>query len=370
MVGVVHSACSARPLRPVRPEIVGPMDERHWQPTCTRPRGLVRPVRTDAAGQHGPTRGQARSRAWRRSAYGWYVPAYVDSSVVEQRILEQAVRLASTGAITGWAALRWRGAAYFDGLGQGGRVVLPVPMMRLAGGRFERDPAVAWRRGQVLPTEIEVVGGIPCATVQRALFEEMRFSSLRHAVRAMELAATAGLISTELMRIYAAYRRTWTGIPLVREALKLACDHSRSGPETDLKLTWVLDAGLDPPLVNQPVFSMSGRLLGYPDVFDPGLGVGGEYEGIDHKSRDRHRKDVARAEDFRSHGVELFHVVGGDLQVRGLVAGRIHVARQRAREIPASRKSWTLTPPPWWRSEPSLHEMLVGRGMLEALTHR
>lgn len=346
------------------------MDTRHWQPICQRPDDLVRPVRIDYTGEHGPTPGQARGPSWRRTSQGWYVPASVDGSVVEQRILEQAVRLASPGAITGWAALRWRGAAYFDGLAQGGRVVLPVPMIRLAGGRLELDKAVDWRRGQVNTSEFDLVDGVQCASVQRALFDEMRFASMRQGVRAMEMTAAARLISTDLMRVYVSHRPAWTGVPLVREALGLACDQSRSGPETDLKLVWVLDAGLGTPRMNQAVFSTRGELLGYPDVFDAELGLGGEYDGIDHKNRERHRKDVAREDRFRAHGVELFRVVGGDLADRDLVVRRIHAARLRALEMPEHRRAWTLTPPPWWRSERPLHDTLVSQGMVHSLTHR
>ncbi len=346
------------------------MDTRHWQPRCSLPSDLVWPVRTDPSGVRGPTRGQARSSRWRRSAYGWYVPADADSTRVEQRILEQAVRIAGDGAITGWSALRWHGAAYFDGFWPGGRLLRPVSMMRMAGGRFDRDRTVGWSRGQLAPTEVETVAGVQVATPQRALFDEMRYSSLRAAVRSMEMAAAAGLISVELMREYVSHRPAWTGVPLTRDALLLSCDDSRSGPETDLKLVWVLDAGLAYPLVNQPVFSLSGQLLGYPDLFDPELGVVGEYDGVDHKARDRHRRDIAREQRFREHGLEYFSVVCGDLRDTELVVKRIRAARQRAALIPAGLRRWTIAPPPWWSPKPTLHERLMGQGLFHGLTHR
>ena len=88
-----------------------------------------------------------------------------------------------------------------------------------------------------------------------------------------------------------------------------------------MKLVWVLDAGLDAPLVNQPVFDLAGNLLGYPDLLDPEAGVVGEYDGVDHKDRDRHRRDVSREQRYRDHGLEYFTVVGGDLQDVDLVVG-------------------------------------------------
>ncbi|MFD0806573.1 hypothetical protein ACFQ0K_10795 [Nocardioides caeni] len=53
--------------------------------------GLVRPVRLDPSGVRGPTRGQARNRSrYRRSSFGFYVPATADRGNVEQRIVEAA----------------------------------------------------------------------------------------------------------------------------------------------------------------------------------------------------------------------------------------------------------------------------------------
>lgn len=343
------------------------MESRYWQPTCEFPADLVRPVRLDPLGVAGPTRGQARSKRWRRSSHGWFVPTGVDTTRVEQRILEQSMRLSPRGAVTGWAALRLRGANYFDGTTAGGRLETPVPLIRST-GRYPPGGA-DWRRHQVARSERELVHDVWCTTTQRALFDEMRFSSLRGAVRAMEMTAAAGLISTALMWDYVSGRPAWEGVPLVREALRLSGDDSRSPKETDLKIVWVLDAGLPPPLMNQPVFDLAGNLLGYPDLFDPLAGLVGEYDGADHKSRERHRKDVAREQRYRDHGLEYFTVVGGDLLDTSLVVTRIHSTRRRAAYLPVDRRRWTLTPPPWWPRPEPLHQRLVRLGLAPALTH-
>ena len=344
------------------------METRHWQPICEFPTDLVQPVRLDPSGVSGPTRGQARSKQWRRCAHGWYVPANADASRVEQRILEQSVRLSDRGAITAWAALRWRGATYFDGRAHNGLVQLPVPLIRRS-GRYPPGDA-SWRRHQLAGTERELVRDVPCATVQRALFDDMRFSSLRLAVRAMEMSAAAGLISTALMAEYVTDHPAWEGVPLVRQALTLSCDDARSPKETDLKIVWVLDAGLPYPLVNQPVFDHAGNLLGYPDLLDAEAGVVGEYDGVDHKDRDRHRQDVAREQRYRDHGLEYFTVVGGDLHDTELVVKRMLTTRHRAGFIPQENRRWTLTPSPWWPGAETLHDRLLRLGLHDALTHR
>lgn len=324
------------------------MDERNWQPECRRPTGLVRPVPIDPTGVHGPTRGVANGPRFRRTSPGLYVPADVDEGVVEQRILEQGSRIATHGAVTGWAALRWRGAAFFDGNDRDGQW-LPVPLV-VGDFRLRSDPRVDISRAQIASRERSQVAEVWCTTVQRALFDEMRFASdLRSAVVAMDMTAAARLISVNLMARYVACRRAWTGVEQVRSALALASDESRSPQETRMRLVWVLDAGLPTPLCNTPVFDLEGRLLGIPDLFDPDAGLVGEYNGADHKELDRRRLDNAREARFREAGLEYFDLVEGDLRDRPSAVRRMEQTRRRARFAPRDARLWTLTPPAWWR---------------------
>jgi hypothetical protein len=347
------------------------MDDPHWQPRCELPDDLVRPTRLDPTGVAGPTRGQAQGDRWRRTSHGFYVPAHVDGSRPEQRILEQAVRVADRGAVTGWASLRWRGATYFDGTSGGGRERLAVPLLRRSGARAQREVCAAISRGQLAKSERELVQGIWCTTVQRGLFDRMRFQrSVREAVVDLDMAAAAGLISIKLFEQYVAMHPAWEGVVLVREALSLASERSRSPQEVRMRLVWVVDLGLDPPLVNRPVFDLRGNLLGIPDLLDPVAGVIGEYDGAAHKARDRHRKDVAREDRFRGVGLECFRVVGGDLQDRSLVAKRMTATRERAWWRPPEQRLWTTTPPAWWHEPETLDARFERWGMIEALTHR
>ena len=320
-----------------------------WDPWVERPAGLVTPSRIDPLGLTGPTRGQAQGRRWRQCAHGWYVPAAVDESVVEQRILEQGVRLPASGAVTAWASLRWRGAAFFDGLAEGGRVQLPIPVLPGGVGNLRRDPRASVSREQFAPYEREVVAGLGCSTVTRAVFDELRRQGrLRPAVVTIDMAASAGLTSVAEFAAYVGRRNSWTGVPLARKAVALAVDFSRSPQETRVRLIWILDAGLPAPLCNRAVFDLDGNLLGYPDLLDPVAGVIGEYDGADHRSVERHRRDVAREELFRDHGLEYFTVVGADLSDLGLVVARMRRTRERAKFLPPESCAWTLDPPPWW----------------------
>jgi len=343
------------------------MSRHRWTPICERPAGLVRPVPIDPEGLVGPTRGQAQRGRFRATSRGLYVPSEVDSDVVEQRILEQSARIRRYGAVTGWAALRWRGANFFDGLADGGRTVRPVPLV-VGLAKLRGDWRIALSQEQLAPSERELVDGVWCTTVQRAVFDEMRAArSLREAVVVLDMAAAARLISVHLMGEYVAKRSAWTGVPRVREALLLASDDSRSPQETRMRLVWVLDARLPTPLCNRPVFDLRGNLLGIPDLLDPVAGLVGEYDGADHKEGERHREDVAREEVFRNHGLEYFEIVGGDLRDRDGSATRMRSARTRAKFFAPVSRQWTLEVPPWYDVPEDLDDYLARTGRSPAL---
>jgi hypothetical protein len=260
------------------------------------------------------------------------------------------MRLAAGGAVTGWASCRLHGAAFFDGLAHGGRTELPVPLScgplhlirRLGGDELRRDI--------LLDEEIELVQGVPCTVDDRATFDCLRFArDVREAVVAMDMMAAAGRSSPSRMQPYVDRHPAWTGVQQARDALVLADEHSRSPQETRLRLVWVLDAGRPRPLANRPLFDLQGRLLGYPDLIDPQAGVVGEYDGEDHRGALRHSSDVDREAGFRDQGLEVVRVTGPDMRDPLRVTDRIHSSYRRARWLPPHRRTWTLTPPPWWR---------------------
>ncbi len=258
------------------------------------------------------------------------------------------MRLGPQGAVTGWASLLQHGALGFDGLGPDGRTILPVMLVspdRQLRGRVSShvllDRLDDWER--------IVVDGVPCTDVRRALFDLMRHQDLREAVVSMDAAAHVELTSIRRMYGYVLTRARWNGLPLVEEALGLADEHSRSQAETRMRLVWVIDAGLPRPLCNRPIFSLSGELLGVPDLLDVEAGVVGEYDGADHRRRDRRFRDLGRETLFRGHGLEYFTLVAGDLQDRDRAVARMIATRERAlRSTDFREQTWTLRPPPGW----------------------
>ncbi len=181
------------------------------------------------------------------------MPVEVSERVVEQRIYEQAHRIKKHGAVGGWSALRWYGAAYFDGTDRRGGVV-PVHMVT-CGHTLRSDDRVTIDQAGLSVAERVQVAGIWCTTLPRALYDVMRRArGVRDAVVMMDMTAAARLISVRQMVSYVEGRPAYTGVPLVRKALALAIDDSRSPMETLMRLIWVLDAQLAPPLCNQPLF--------------------------------------------------------------------------------------------------------------------
>ena len=149
----------------------------------------------------GPTRGQARGKAWRRTTRGFYVPASTDSRVPEQRIIEQSMPLGAAGAVTGWASLRMHRAGFFDGLDRDGVTPLPVPLIS-PDRQLRPIPGRLVCQDRLAASERVVVRGVPCTEARRATFDEMRRAELRRAVTALDMAAAAELTSVSRMLAY------------------------------------------------------------------------------------------------------------------------------------------------------------------------
>lgn len=329
-----------------------------WDPIAPPPRGLVRPVRVDATGSAGPTRGQAAGPRWRRTTKGYYVPADTPQSV-EQRVLEHSVLVRDGGVVTGWAALRLHGGNFFDGVAPDGRTELPMPIAA-NGDRLRETAGIRLDRGTLHPAEVVTRHGIRCACVERALFDEMvHRDDVREAAVAMDMTAAAQLTSIARMRRYVTWRAGARGVRLVSAALGLADEGARSPQESRLRMVWEIDAEWERPLTNRAVYDVSGSFLGTPDLLDPVRGVVGEYAGADHRDRARHVSDVRREDLFRRAGLEYVEVVGPDLHDRDLVVDRIHAAGERAGRFP---QHWRLGPPLM-----SLDEVLDRADALRAL---
>lgn len=75
---------------------------------------------------------------------------------------------------------------------------------------------------------------------------------------------------------------------------------------------WEGELGFPRPLMNREVLDLSGRVIAVVDLLDVDSGTYGEYNGASHRSRERHRRDEARADALRRAGLEGFVLVAGD----------------------------------------------------------
>jgi hypothetical protein len=340
-----------------------------WDPVCSRPRGLVRPVRIDPSGVHGPTRGQARSRQWRQSSYGFYVPVDADVRRPEQRVLEASMLLPAGGAVTGWASLRLQRAAFFDGRREDGITLDPVAL--IVGPNVRRAPreGIELLRDRLPAEEVICCEGIPCAAAERAVFDETRrATTLTDAVVVYDMAFAAQLTSIRRMQRFLGAHAGWNGVPLARAGLALASEHSWSPFESRVRVVWVVDARLPTPLVNREIFDRgTGRLLGIGDLLDPVAGVVCEADGGEHAAAKRRSRDAGRDGDFRNHGLETLRITGYDLHDKPAMVRRMHEARARALWLPEDQRRWTLQPPPGQTPSPALDELLDERDFLRNL---
>jgi hypothetical protein len=322
----------------------------------------------DPTGTRGPTKSQAAGRGWRRTSKGLHVPAHVDGTVPEQRVVEQAARLQAGDAVTGWGALRLHGARFFDGRRLDGVTPSPVPVVSGPEGRVRCGGDVWVSREPLDASEVEVRCGVPVTTVERALFDEMRrVVDWRESVVAMDMAAAAGLVSISRMQVYAAARTSWRRARRVGRALGYADEHSRSPNEPRMRLVWEVDAGLPRRLTNREIFTRDGRLVGVADLLDPVAGVVGEYDGASHLRTRRRSRDIGREEAMRRLGLEYFDVVRPDLADPAALAGRMRSTRARAAFADPGQRPWTIVPPPGWSQEPSLDARLFQREMAVAM---
>lgn len=309
------------------------------------PAGLVWPFRRDDEG--GPTDWQTRSGAFRRAGRGLWVPAGVAASP-EQRIVEGAARIPGHGALTGWAALRWQGAMWFEGLGPDLR---PRSVAIAVGDQHALRPAAGLQVSQEIlpPGTIRRVRGLRVTSPLWSVAYEMRKApSDEAAIVAFELAALHDLVSiAELAAFVESSLWVRQGVPRIRALLPHLDENSWSPTEPIMRRTWCL-SDHPRPLTNRPVFTMDGRFVGTPDVIDPDAGVYGMYDGALHLAGEVRHGDVAKEAAYRALGLEGVTMMAGDLADREPFVARLREAYERARRRPVEERRWCTDLPHWW----------------------
>lgn len=311
----------------------------------TRP-GVVTPVAVDAAGVTGPTKGLARGKRWRRTSHGLYVPNAVDGSSTYQRTVEAAAGTPEATAVTGWAALHWQGARWFEGRAYDGS---PLPVWLALGDtrHLARRSGVQYCYDWLFDDDLIHVDGLPLTRPERSVcIGAMRARSLEDAVQFIDMAAASDLVSLDELGLYAERLRGRPHTRRLFSAILLAVENAWSPLESTIRLRWLArrDSAL---LCNAPIFDADGNHLFTPDLFDPVAGVSGEYDGVVHDETRVRRRDLNREEVAREYGIERVAMVSTDLRDMVSFERRLEAAYVRAGLRRASPR-WTLEQPHWW----------------------
>lgn len=306
--------------------------------------GLVAPVRVDAAGVNGPTRGQARGPRWRTTGCGLVVPSDVVPTP-QQRAVEAAAVLKDDEAVTGWAGLAWEGGTWFDGTLDG---IRRRPVSVVARRNVRAQPGFEVSQEFIHPNQIVVVDGLPITMAVRSVVFEMRYAhGLGAAVEAIDMACYSDLVSIAEAASFVQQLGPVTGIQQARDALVEAEENSWSPRETRMRGVWTRRAGLPRPRCNVPVFTLDGHHVGTPDLIDPTIGVVGLYHGESHLSLVGAAADLKKEAAYRDVGLEPVSMLATDWNDLADFTARLVAAVRRTRARRAT-PAWTIQPPAWW----------------------
>lgn len=307
---------------------------------------VVHPLRVGSAlpSEAFLTPGRARGPGWVRTGARLYVPRDTDRAIAQQRVVEEAARLPSYGAVTGWAACLLAGAAWFDGLARDGRTPLPVPVAVGPRGGVRRHPGIVVSFERMPEWEVWHRYGIRVARPERAVFDEMRRWPEREALVVLESALAGRIISPERMRAYAAAHPSARRGQRVLWALERARGRARSPLEVRVRTVAEEDAGYSRLLVNRVVLGPDGRRIGEVDLLDGQSGSAIEVDGADHRDADQQAWDIAKEERLRQVGLEVARVTGSQARDVVALAHRLTAVRGRSAFDPPDCRRWRLAP--------------------------
>lgn len=274
---------------------------------------------------------EVRSGRWQRGAAGVYV-THADPLSDAERVLVAREHAGAGGVVTGGVVLRALGVRWVPA-SDDVHVLIPQGTRTRSSGIVrvirtrELDAIETWSRW-----------GTGVVNPERAVYDASRAAGSLRDVRGLVLGAVSDGWATVdgLGALLTSGQRN--GSAHLRRAVADAERGCASPPEAEV-VDELVGCGL--PFYVNPAVLVGGRLVGYPDLWAVGLGVGGEVQ-----SKERHgtvadeESTFDRDERFGSHGLDLVH-----LSVRRIrrdpreAASRFLVrARERAAWAPDRRE--------------------------------
>ena len=183
----------------------------------------------------GVTADMTRSRRWRRSSRGFFVPADTPFTTT-QRILDASPLIPSGGAVAGWAAAYALGVDLLDGQDCVTMATLPVPIHLGRDLGRSAPSGVRFARERLAVIHRQVLHGLPVTSPLRTMFDGGRWArDLTEAVVLLDQVAHALELDLSELQAWCVPGARWPGIKQLRAALALA--DARSGSP------WSLDCG-------------------------------------------------------------------------------------------------------------------------------
>jgi hypothetical protein len=161
-------------------------------------------------------------------------------------------------------------------------------------------PEVRARRRTLHPDEVTQCDGLGVTSPERT------WCDLGEALVMPDLVAAGdcvlrGLSDIAGLRDAVGRAHRLRGVVKVRAALAMLDARSRSRPESHLRYA-LAAGGLPVPEVNSPIFSPHGEWLAEPDLHYPHAQLALEYNGAEHASPKRMRRDITRDLDYQWDG--------------------------------------------------------------------
>ncbi len=187
------------------------------------------------------------------------MPAHIDGTRLQQRIVEAVACMPPGSAATGWAALAWLAPRWFEGIGPDGRSVVPVPVAVGDHGTARPRPGVTISEDWLFDDDVIEIDGLPITVPERSVsFEARLVGSDLAATTVVDMAIFHDLVDLAGLAAYARRLGPRPGTLRLARAVSAGDENAWSPPEVRARTLWVAHRGVR-PLCNAPIFDRAGN---------------------------------------------------------------------------------------------------------------
>jgi hypothetical protein len=316
--------------------------------------GVVTQRELVAAGfRHDLAVSEVRAGRWQRLLPGVYLRS-ASPPTLRQRCYAAVAHAGDRAVITGTAGCELRGISLPSTLDD--EVTVVVPRTSRAGSSGFCHVTTTKRMPMLGLLQWEGLQDLRIAKAERCVADAIRRAGELGDARALATAAVRhkALVWDEVQRMGS---RSGPGAGHLRRVVREVADGVRSPAEADVHETLLRAArrGSLPPYLVNPDLILDGVLLGSPDFWFVGLGLGDEVDSRQwHEETSALDRTLQRHDRFRGAGLQLNHTTPG----RFALDRRAHVRVLQG--LVAERRSLALPEPPGL--------VVLGRGPL--MPHR